>query len=156
MTNAFGEQFCGDAGDRAFTGGIDVQHGHRISIVKRGGKVIEEQLRSRITVGLEDNVNAPKAALARGGQSGAYLRGMVAVVVDHGDAIHPAFELKATVHSVEVRQSFANLVDGNVESEPDGDGCGGVANVVFAGHMELKFAEVAALIFHSKNTGCKV
>ncbi len=37
-------------------------------------------------MGLEDDVNLPVAALAGGGQGGANLRGVVAVVVHHGDA----------------------------------------------------------------------
>ena len=43
-----------------------------------------------------------ESALARGGQRGANLGGMVAVVVDHGDAVGRASQLEATIDAAEV------------------------------------------------------
>ena len=54
--------------------------------VKRAGELIQKIKSTRVPVGLEDDVDLAVAALAGGGEGGANLGGMVAVVVDHGDA----------------------------------------------------------------------
>ena len=59
---------------------------HRIGIGEGAGEFLEQITRARVAVGLEDHVDAAIAALARCGQGGADLGGMVAVVVDDGDA----------------------------------------------------------------------
>ena len=84
---------------------------------------------------LEDNVDPPESALARCGKRGTYLRGMMAVVVDHGHAVDAALELEAAIDTVEFRQPLTNFVDWNVEPEADCDGGGGVAHIVLARHV---------------------
>ena len=111
---------------------------HGIGIAERGGEFIEQQLRARVAVRLKDDVDLAEAALPRRRQRGANLGGMMAVVVDHGDAVGAALELEAAIHAVEVGQAFADLVDRNVQSNADGDGGSGVAHVVLAGNVQLE------------------
>ena len=133
--DALGESLAGDAVDGRFAGCVNIEHGHSVCISEGGGKLVEEQLRAGIAVGLENNVDTAESALARSGESGANLCGVVAVVIDHGHAVDTALELKATVYSVESGQTLADLVDWNIQADTDGNRRGRVPDVVFAGHV---------------------
>ena len=135
LIEALGKALAGDAVDGSFAGGIDIEHRDGVGGGEGRSELIEEQLRAGIAVRLEDDMNAAKTALASGGEGGADLGGMVAVVVDNGDAVHAALELKAAVDPVVFCQAIPDFFDRDVESDADGDGSGGVANVVFAGNV---------------------
>ena len=66
---------------------------------------------------LEDDVDLPEAALQRRGQGSANLGGVVAVVVDDGDAVGVADQLEAAVDAVELRQPLTNLLDRNIQPD---------------------------------------
>ena len=89
-------------------------------------------------MGLEDDVDALVAALAGGGEGGANFGGVVAVVVDDGDAAGLAAKLEAAIDTAEVAEALGNLVGGDFELAGDGDGGSGVEHVVAAGDMEFK------------------
>jgi len=65
-------------------------------------------------VRLKDHVDALESALARRSQSGANLRGMMAVVVDYAYAARPAFVLEAAIHTGKVLQPFTDAVRRNI------------------------------------------
>src|ERR1035438_4063282 len=146
MANSFGEQLAGNTRDGRFAGGIDVEHGGRVGIAKRSGEIVEQQLRAGIAVRLEDDVDLSEPAFTRRRKCRAYLGGMVAVVVDHGHVVDAPLELEAAVHSVEFLQTLANLLHRYVESKTDGDGGGGIAHIVLARHVQMKFSQVFAVI----------
>src|SRR5215471_21232676 len=97
---------------------------------------------------LEDHMNAAVSTLPGGGEGGADLGGMVAVIVDHRDSVHPTFELEATVYAGKVRQTLADLVDLYVESDANGNSGGGITNVVLPGNLQMELAEIALVILH--------
>ena len=92
-------------------------------------------------MGLEDNVNLLVAALPGRGQSGANLRGVVAVVVHHRNPAGLAAHLEAPVDPSKMVQSFRNLFAGNAKLVGNGHGGCCVENVVPAGDVEFEAAE---------------
>ncbi len=102
---------------------------------------------------LEDDVDLAEAALTRRCQGRAYLCGMMAIVVDHGYAVGSALELEAAVHAAEFFQSIAYVADWNVESKANRDGGSGIAHVVFARHVQMKLAQILAVIANMEGTG---
>src|SRR5664279_3066186 len=102
---------------------------------------------------LKDDVDLSESALTRRRQRGTNLRGMVPIVVDHGYAVGAALDLKPPVYAVKFLQSFADLLHRDVESKPDGDGGGGIAHIVLAWNVQMKFAQILAVIVHAKNAG---
>ena len=83
-------------------------------------------------------------ARAGGGESGANLRGMMAVIVDHGHAALRAAHLKSPVDATESCQRLANRLDRNLEFQADSDRGGGVQHVVRAGDVQVEAAQVAS------------
>jgi len=94
-------------------------------------------------MGLEDDVDVPESALASGGEGGSNLGGVVAVVVDDGDAGGFAAQLEAAIDAVKAAEAFGDFVGGDFELVGDGDGGGGVEDVVSAGDMKFEGAEGA-------------
>src|SRR5580704_13337266 len=95
---------------------------------------------------LEDYVDFAKSTLAGGGQSGANLGGMVAIVINHTHAWRLATELEAAIHSAEILQPGANLVGWDVEANAYGNCCGRIQNVVQARDVEAKISQPLALV----------
>ena len=108
--DAAGQVFCGYAGDGLLAGGVDGQHDDGIGIAECATELVHEIESAGIPVGLEDDVDSAVAALAGGGEGGANLGGMVAVVVDDGDAARRAAKLKAPVDAAKVAEALGNLI----------------------------------------------
>ena len=85
-------------------------------------------------------MDAFEAAGAGGGEGGANFRGMVAVVVDDGDAVDDAFCLEAAIDPAEVAQAFDDVVLGDFELHRDGDRGSRVQNIVQPGHLQRERA----------------
>ena len=85
----------------------------------------------------------PVTAFAGGGEGGANLSGVVAVIVDDGDAASLAAKLEAPVDSAETAEAFGNLIRVHAELMGDGDGGSGVEDVVASGNMEFEGTERA-------------
>ena len=97
----FDEDCRRHARDRSFRSGVDIGDVYAIGLMKGAREIIHQRLRARVAVRLEQHVDTLKAAGARGRESGANLGGVVAVVVDHGDAALGATHLKAAVDTME-------------------------------------------------------
>ena len=101
-------------------------------------------------VGLEDDVDLPVAALARRGQRGANLRGMVAVVVHHRNAARLAALLEAPVHAAKVAEPLGNLFRRNLKLVRDGHRGRGVQHIVASGHVQLEGPQRPARRVHQE------
>src|ERR1700678_2092549 len=140
VADSCGEEFGGDFWNWLFAGGVDGQYGHRIRQGKCRGELRDEVAGAGIAVGLEDDVNLVVAALAGGGECGGDFGGVVAVVVDDGDAVGAAAKLEAAVDSVEAGQALGDFLCRDFKLTGDGDGGGGVEDVVTAGNAKLEGA----------------
>ena len=136
-----GQILSGDAGDGLLTGGVDGEHVDGVGVSKCTAELVQKIKGAGVAVGLEDDEDAAMATLPRGCEGGANFGGMVAVVVDHGDAAGGATKLKAPINSSEVIEAFGNFIGGNFKLAGDGDGGGGVENVMASRDMEFEGAE---------------
>ena len=127
-----GQILSGDAGDGLFAGGVNGKDADSIGVSKCTAELVQKIKGAGVAVGLEEDVDLAVAALAGGGEGGANFGGMVAVVVDHGDAAGGATKLKAPINSSEVIEARGDLIGGNFKLAGDGNGGGGVEDVVAA------------------------
>ena len=141
---ALGETLGGDAGDRLFAGGVDGQDDDCVGVAECGAELFEQIAGAGVAVRLEDDMDAFVSALARGSERGANFRGMVAVVVDDGDAAGLTTLLEATVDAAETAEAFGDFFGRDFELVRDGYGGGGVEHVVAAGHVQIERAERTA------------
>src|SRR5215831_3535387 len=100
--------FAGHAGKGRFAGWINIQDENAIRIAESGAEFFQQIARTGVAMGLENDVDAPEAALPRGGQSGADFRGMVSVIVNHAYSGSMPAQLEAAVHATEIFESLAN------------------------------------------------
>src|SRR2546427_7925989 len=128
--DALGEVGGGDAGDRRLAGGVDVHHDQHVRLVEGGPELLEQVRGARVAVRLERRHDPAVEPCLGGGQGGADLDGMVAVVVDDGDAIDRAPYLEAALHARERGQRLADRHERDLEVEPDADGGQRVEDVV--------------------------
>ena len=87
-------------------------------------------------------MNASKLAKLRGGERGADLGGMMAVVVNHGDAAGLAAHLKPAIDAGIAGDGFANRFQLDVQLQAHRDGGRGVEHVVNAGHAQMKRSQI--------------
>ena len=104
-----GERVAGDAGQGLFAGGINGNEFQGVGLSKSGGELVKQVAGAGVAVGLEENMDVAVAALAGGGKGGTNFSGVVAVVVDHGDAVCRAFVLKAAVDTTKAGKSLGDL-----------------------------------------------
>src|SRR3984885_12469523 len=96
---------------------------------------------------LKKNQRAIELRGARRLQRRFDLHRMMAVVVNHRDAVDDALHVKATANTGKFRHAFANQVARNVEVERDRGSGGYVAHVMDARRMrKLEDAEVVAFV----------
>ena len=55
--------FAGDALDRRFAGGVNIEDDQRVGVLERGGEFVHQIAGAGVAVGLEDDVNLAEAAL---------------------------------------------------------------------------------------------
>src|SRR6266478_3722773 len=71
----------------------------------------------------------------------------MAVVIDHGDVIDDALDVKTAAHASKIDKAFADQVGRNIQVQRDGGCRRGVANIVHARRVrKLEQAEIFALI----------
>src|SRR5271163_2266738 len=114
--------------------------------MKALAKLIQQGMRARIAVRLEDDVNLPIVAQPRRRERGANLRRMVAVIVDYVNSALFSAGLKAPVHACVSFHRGANYIHCDVEFQADRDGRGCVQYVVKARYTQMKFAQIAVVL----------
>src|SRR6266480_2465425 len=87
---------------------------------------------------LEHDVHFAVSALARGCERGANLGGMMAVIINHAHSPGSSAQLETAVHAYETCKGGVDLRDWNVQTHSDGDCCGRIQDVVYAGDMKLE------------------
>src|SRR5262249_17874862 len=128
------ERFSRDAFYGLFAGGIDVEHRKRVGVFESDREIVHKFLRTRVAMRLEDHMYFAEATLLGGGQSCFDLGGMMAVVVDHAYAGNFAAQLEATIHSVEILQCLANVLQLEIEPDADSDRGRRIQDVVDSGN----------------------
>ncbi len=140
-----------DACDRHFAGGVNVEHPDRIRLVKAVEKLRQQVAGAGISMRLEQNQNATEAALARRLESGADFRRVVAVVIHDRNVAHDSPLLEPAFDPAKLRQTGGNLLGRYRKLGADGDGGGGVPQVVQSGYGKRERPERIALAVDQKS-----
>ncbi len=74
-----------------------------------------------------------KPAIPSRSQSRANLSGMMAVIVNHAHAPHPAFQLEAAVHTAKILQAFADALRIKIQPHTHTHRRRGVQDIVVPG-----------------------
>src|SRR5713226_9766074 len=109
-------------------------------------------MRARVAMRLEQHQNAAVHTQSRGIESRANFGGMMTVVVDDGNSAFLASHLKATVHTDECGQTFADLLRRNFQLRGYAHRGQRIQNVVLAGHAQLKTSQIGSTEAHAKVT----
>src|SRR5437588_604122 len=141
MLNGRRQPFAADAGNGWFAGRIYIEHQNCVGIRERFSEFVHEIAGAGIAMRLEDDMDAVESALAGSSQGGANLSGMMAVVVNHGNAGGLAFELETAVNAAKALQRLADAISINVEADAHGYGSGGIQHIVMAGHLQMKITQ---------------
>ena len=85
--------------------GVDRQQGQGVHLIERAHEAVEAVGGASEAVRFEHDVDAA-GAQARGGDGGAHLRRVVAVVLDHAHAAGRAMDGEAATHALAARERF--------------------------------------------------
>src|SRR5439155_8533419 len=108
LRDTLSQHFTRNPFNRVLTGRVNIQHNQGIRILKRCGELIRKITGTSVAMRLKDYMDATETTLAGGGHGGAYLRGMVAVIVNFAYVAGLATQLDAPVHAVDILRCSAN------------------------------------------------
>src|SRR5438552_780822 len=143
VANGASKAFAGYARDGRFASRINGEQHEDVRLIERTAEFIPKVLSARITMRLEEHKQAIELASAGRFERGANFGGVMAIVVNDGNVVDHALDIKAAAHAGKLSETFADQVSGNVQIEGNGGGRRSVANVVHAGRMrQTEQAEV--------------
>src|SRR5579872_414358 len=99
LANRFAERFARNARDGLLACGVNVSEDKNVRLIERPAEVVPERLGARVAVWLEENERAIELRGARRLQRRFDLHRVMAVVVNHRDAVDDAFHVKATANT---------------------------------------------------------
>src|SRR5262245_52784224 len=117
FTDGVGQGFAGDSRNGLFAGGVDVGQHQDVGLIESATEFVPEVLGSRVPVGLEEDEDTVELAAASCFERGSDFDGVMAVIVDDGDIVDDAFDIKAAADAGELSETFADQVAGHVEIE---------------------------------------
>src|SRR5947208_3428205 len=101
-----------DALNRRLAGRIDLGDHDRIGIVEAGAEFLEQRLQAGEAVRLHHGNDLAVGGFTRRFKDGGYLDGVMAVIVDHGDAVPLAGPGEAPLDAAEARDRLADRLVG--------------------------------------------
>src|SRR5262245_47428659 len=115
-----------------FARGIDLHQPQPIRVVKRGGKLLQQMLRPRKAMGLEDDEQPAGPQSFEGLQRSSNLGWMMAVIVKNTKAIIREKFLLPPGRAVKSFDSASNVRRRKAELMQERDGSRGVGHILFA------------------------
>ena len=150
----FGQLFSGDAVHGWFARGVYFGDHQNVGLIERAPKIFPEVLGAGVAVRLKENQQAVVVAAAGGFERGANFGGMMAVVVDQGDAVEDAFDFEAATNAGKFGEAGADQIRRDVQRKRDGGRSGGVAHIVNSRRgRQAEESEIFAVIFQAKFAG---
>src|SRR5216683_5146072 len=114
LANSARKRFARHARDGRFTGGIDVGERKNVGLIEGAAEIVPEVLRAGVAMRLEEHEQAIELATAGRFECRANLDRVMTVIIDHGNVIHHALDIKATAHAGKLNKTFADQVSRNV------------------------------------------
>src|SRR5713226_2978614 len=147
FANGARERFARHARDRRFAGSIDIDQRENIRLIERAAEFVPKLLGAGVAMGLKEHEQAIELAAAGGFKRGANLDRVMTVVIDHGDVIDHALDVKAAPHAGKLNKAFADQVGRNIQVQRDSRGSRRVADIVHARRMrQPEQAEIFAFV----------
>src|SRR5713226_9549745 len=95
LANGAGQRFAGHTRDGRFAGGIDIEQHENIGLIESAAEFVPKVLGAGVPMRLKEHEHAIEFAPARRFERGANLDGVMTVIIDHGDVIDDALDIKA-------------------------------------------------------------
>src|SRR6267143_1769305 len=147
FANGGGKPFARYALDGRFACRIDIEQHENLGLIERAAKIFPKVLGAGVAMRLKEHQQPIELAAAGRFESGANLSGVMTIVIDHGDVVDDALDVKAATHSGKFEEAFADQVRGNVQIQRDGRCLCCVADIVHAWRVrEPEQAEIFALV----------
>src|SRR5260370_32052906 len=99
LANGARKRLAGDARNWRFAGSIDIEQGKNVRLIECAAQFVPKVLSAGKAMGLKEHQQAIELAAASGFERGANLGRVMTVVIDHGDVIDDALDVKAAAHS---------------------------------------------------------
>src|SRR6266851_4438839 len=147
LANGARKHFAGHARDGRFAGRIDIDQHEDVRLIERAAEFVPKVLGAGIAMGLKEDEQAIELAAAGRFERSANLDGVMTVVIDHGDFIDHALDVKAAAHAGKFDEAFAGQVSRNVQVQRDRGCRRRVADIVHARRMrQPEQAEILASV----------
>ncbi len=118
FANGAHKRFARHARDGRFAGRIDIDQHEDIRLIERAAEFVPKVLRAGVAMRLKEHEQAIELAAAGGFERGADLDRVMTIVIDHGDVIHYALDVKAAPHAGKLNEAFADQVSRNSLAKP--------------------------------------
>src|SRR5712664_1011981 len=113
------KRFARHARDGRFAGRIDIDQRENIRLIERAGEFVPKVLGAGVAMRLKEHEQAIELAAAGRFEGGANLDRVMTVMIDHGDVIHNALDVKAAAHAGKFDEAFADQVIWNIQVQRD-------------------------------------
>ena len=112
-----------------------------IGAFKGRQKFVEEIARTGIAVRLEDHRQRPLPTVANGADGGANLRRMMAIIVDHHNAVGLAFDFKAAMNTAEGFEGLGDMGERNFQFMGHRNRGQRIGRAMFSRRAQAQFAQ---------------
>src|SRR6266853_6578977 len=147
FANGTRKRFAGHSRDWRFASRVDVEQHENVRLIKSAAEFVPKVPGAGVAMRLKQHQQPIELAAAGGFEGGADLGRVMAVVIDHGDVIDDALDVKTAAHASKIDKAFADQVGRNVQIQRDGGCRRGIANIVHARRVrKLEQAEIFALV----------
>src|SRR6266853_310860 len=147
LANGTRKRFAGHSRDWRFASRVDVEQNENVRLIKSAAEFVPKVPGAGVAMRLKQHQQPIELAAAGCFKCGANLGRVVAVVIDHGDVIDDALDVKTAAHAGKLEEAFADQVRGNIQVQRDGGCRRGVANIVHTRRVrKLEQAEIFALV----------
>src|SRR6266481_9387283 len=113
LANGARKRFTRHARDGRFAGRIDIDQHENIRLIERAAEFIPKVLGAGVAMRLKKHEQAIELAAAGRFERGADLDRVMTVVIDHGDVVHYALDVKAAAHTGKFDEAFADQISRN-------------------------------------------
>src|SRR5260370_41022 len=98
FANGGRKRFARHARDGRFAGRVDIEQHEDVCLIERAAELVPKVLGARVAMRLKEHEQAIELAAARRFERGANFGRVMAVVIDHGDVIDHALDIKPATH----------------------------------------------------------
>src|SRR6266849_109752 len=135
FTNSARKHFARHARNGHFAGRIDIEEHKDVRLIERAAEIVPEMLSAAVTMRLKKHQQAIELATAGCFERRANLDRVMTVIIDDGDAIDHALDVKTAAHSGKLDKALADQVSRNIQVQRDCRSRRRVADVVHPGRM---------------------